>query len=56
MTRDLPADVRARAALESLLGRLGRVEDVAGAVLFLASPLAAHITGHVLVVDGGQIT
>ena len=56
MTRDLPADVRARAALESLLGRLGRVEDVAGAVLFLASPPAADITGHVLVVDGGQIT
>lgn len=55
MTRDLPADVRARAAQESVLGRLGRVEDVAGAVLFLASPLAAHVTGQVLVVDGGQI-
>jgi 3-oxoacyl-[acyl-carrier protein] reductase len=33
---------------------MGTPIDVANAVLFLASPLAAHITGHVLVVDGGQ--
>jgi len=55
MTRELPAAVRERATAESLLGKLGEVDDVAGAVLFLASPLAAHITGQVLVVDGGQI-
>ncbi|MEV7387544.1 SDR family oxidoreductase [Streptomyces sp. NPDC091215] len=34
-------------------GRLGSPEDVANAVVFLASPLASWITGHDLVVDGG---
>ena len=35
------------------LGRIGRVEEVAHAVLFLASPAAAMITGDSLKVDGG---
>ena len=35
-------------------GRFGESEDVAGAVLFLASDLAAYVTGQVLVVDGGM--
>ena len=35
------------------LGRLGTPEDVAGAVLYLASPAAAWVTGSTLVVDGG---
>jgi len=35
------------------LGRLGRPEDVAGAVVFLSSPAADLITGHTLLVDGG---
>lgn len=34
-------------------GRLGTPEDMAGAALFLASPLATYVTGHTLVVDGG---
>lgn len=35
------------------MGRIGEPADVAGAVLFLASPAAAYITGHHLLVDGG---
>ena len=35
------------------MGRFGNPEDIAGAVLFLASEKARYITGHVLVVDGG---
>ena len=37
------------------LGRIGRHEDVAKAVVFLASDAASFITGHVLPVDGGNL-
>lgn len=55
MTAALPEAARA-ALLESIpLGRLGAPADVAGAILFLASDLAAYVTGQTLVVDGGMI-
>lgn len=45
-----------RAWLEALVpaGRLGTVDDIVAPVLFLASPRATFITGHVLTVDGGR--
>ena len=54
MTRALTEEQR-NALLKSIpLGRLGRVEDVAHAVLFLASPGAGYITGCTLHVNGGM--
>jgi 3-oxoacyl-[acyl-carrier protein] reductase len=53
MTAALPPALRDKAAAGALLGRFGQPEEIASAVLFLVSPLAGFITGHVLVVDGG---
>ena len=55
MTASLPESIRAQAVGETVLGRLGQPSDVAGAVLFLCSELAHHVTGQVLRVDGGQL-
>ena len=55
MVRVLGEDTRRMLAEETPLGRLGRPEDVAEAVAFLASENAAFITGQVLAADGGFV-
>ena len=46
-------EAEAAFAKRNPIPRLGTVEDIAGGAMFLASPLAAYITGHQLVIDGG---
>jgi len=46
-------DFRKYALAKNLLKRFGTPEDIAGAVLYLASPIANMVTGHVLLVDAG---
>ena len=38
------------------LGRWGQPGEIAGAAVFLASPAASYVTGHVIVVDGGYVS
>ncbi|MCO1656394.1 2-dehydro-3-deoxy-D-gluconate 5-dehydrogenase KduD [Pseudonocardia sp. S2-4] len=54
-TRALREDPdRSRAILERIpAGRWGTADDIAGAAVFLSSPAADYVNGHVLVVDGG---
>jgi 3-oxoacyl-[acyl-carrier protein] reductase len=56
MTKALTGASREDWAERIPLGRLGRPEDVAHAVCFLASDEASYITGHVLAVNGGMYT
>lgn len=54
MTDDLTDSARETLTEQIPLGRLGEAEDVANAVLFLASDQSAYITGQVLGVNGGM--
>jgi 3-oxoacyl-[acyl-carrier protein] reductase len=55
MTAALSDEQRKALAGKIVLGRLGTGEDVAGAVLYLASDLASYVTGTVLNVSGGLL-
>jgi 3-oxoacyl-[acyl-carrier protein] reductase len=53
MTENLGDDAASQLEASIVLKRLGTVDDVAAAVLYLASEEAAYVTGHVLNVNGG---
>jgi len=54
MTAALPESQREQLALQISLGRLGKPEEVAAVVAFLASPSAGYITGETVNVNGGM--
>jgi 3-oxoacyl-[acyl-carrier protein] reductase len=53
MTHSLPEEMREQVLKTAPVGRLGTGQDIAAAVLFLASKDASYITGQTLTVDGG---
>ena len=53
MSKGMPEDVTQNFVKQIPLGRLGDVKEIVDAALFLASPMASYITGHVLNVNGG---
>ncbi|RKD34400.1 3-oxoacyl-[acyl-carrier-protein] reductase [Thermohalobacter berrensis] len=55
MTDKLPDKVKDEYIKKIPLNRFGETEDIANAVLFLASDMSKYITGQVLVVDGGML-
>ena len=55
MTRALPEEVRKTFEAQTALGRFGDAQDIADAVLFLASDQAKYITGQTLHVNGGML-
>jgi len=51
----LAGPARERVARSIPLGRIASAEDVAGPIAFLCSPLARHITGEIVNVNGGSV-
>jgi len=53
MSKGMPDEVTENFKRQIPLGRLGEASEIVDAALFLASPMASYITGHVLNVNGG---
>ena len=53
MSKGMPEDVTENFKKQIPLGRLGDVQEIVNAALFLASPMASYVTGHILNVNGG---
>jgi 3-oxoacyl-[acyl-carrier protein] reductase len=53
MSKGMPDEVTENFKKQIPLGRLGDVNEIVNAALFLASPMASYITGHILNVNGG---
>jgi 3-oxoacyl-[acyl-carrier protein] reductase len=53
MSKGMPDEATQNFVKQIPLGRLGDVNEIVNAILFLASPMASYITGHVLNVNGG---
>ena len=51
----MTAEGRSRINATIPLGRIASVDDIAGPILFLCSPLARHVTGEILNVNGGSV-
>jgi len=54
MTKDLPEQVKQQINTATPVGRMGKPEEVAAGVVFLASPKASYVTGQVLAINGGM--
>lgn len=55
MTAAMPEKIQTQVVSSIPLGKMGKPEDIANAVVFLASDKASYITGQVVKVDGGMV-